>query len=139
MKRSIALAAVVCLSLGAATAQAATGGAAACKQHSGQLLDALVAGQFQQAGANFNSAMSQKLTPDMLKKIWGILTAKVGPYQSRGMPSASKMKAYNVVTTPMNFKQTPLQAKVTCSADGRVAGLRFVPLNSKGGTANKHS
>lgn len=138
MKRSIAIAAALCLSLGATAAQAATGNAASvCKQRSSQMLDALVAGQYKQAASHLDTRMSKRLTPPILHKIWSILTTKVGPYQSRGTPSASKVKSYTVVTTPVNFKQMPLQAKVSCHADGKVAGLRFVPVNNGSGEGNK--
>lgn len=138
MKRSIAIAAALCLTLAATTAQAAAGGAASmCRQRSGHMLDALVAGQYKQAGAHLDSKMSKRLTPSVLHKIWSILTTKVGPYQSRGTPSADKVKSYTVVTTPMNFKKMPLLAKVSCDTKGKVAGLRFVPANKASGASGK--
>lgn len=136
MKRFALFAAVACLAFAAGAAQAASSAAiGTCKQYSSSLLDALVTKNFKQAGAHLDANLGKKLDPKTMTRMWGLLTDKVGAYESRGAPAASMHKGMSVVTTPMNFKKMALQARVACNSGGKIAGLRFMPAHSAGKTA----
>jgi len=122
----LVFAACIALALGPAIGVAhATG--ADCPTLSSRLLDHLDKGDFAGATADFDDRMRTGLSAAALAKVWQSLPQK---FDARGMREPARTSLANgfaVVVTPMHYGNTLIDARVACSADGRIAGFYIKP------------
>ena len=96
------------------------------------LVEHLAAGKFVEAAALFDEQMLAALPATRLEATWRQLQRQLGPLQRRGDPASERQGQYTVVFVPCIFERAALDAKVAVAADGRVAGLFFVPSVPRG-------
>jgi len=131
MRRTSALAllATACLSSisGSAMAQKKS-----CTDSALRLLEAVKAHDYTRAAADFNAAMLAAIPAPKLEAFMKDLEAKVGPLQKIGPPSEVTVESMDVVSTPLAFAGAPIDSRIACDAEGKVAGFRLLPPKPAG-------
>lgn len=94
------------------------------------LVDALVKGDFSEAGKHFDGVMQKALPVDKRKELWQELVKQVGAFQKRMGTRVEKIGKYDVVLVTCKFEKTTLDVRVVFNADKQVSGLQFVPAHS---------
>ncbi|MGO4701218.1 DUF3887 domain-containing protein [Dyella sp. 2RAB6] len=120
------LAAIVCLGICFAAAAGARA-ESACETASTHLLDALDKGDYAGATSDFNDTMKTKLLPEKLGQIWPAVAQQFGERGTRDAASALPAGDFTIVLTPLHYGQTTIESKVTCDAQGKVAGFFIQP------------
>jgi dienelactone hydrolase len=92
-----------------------------------EVMKEIVAGNFKNIEAQYNSAMAAALPPGRLAEAWAQLTAQAGEFRSIRQASSQEMQGFEVVTLVAVFERATLDAIIRFESDGRVAGLQFVP------------
>lgn len=93
-----------------------------------ELLVNLVQGDYATIRDDFDDTMSTAVPDDSgLAAIWAQLAGLVGTYQRMGEPLTHQLGDYTAVDVPMEFEAGALTARVSYDAEGKVAGLRFLP------------
>jgi dienelactone hydrolase len=92
-----------------------------------EVLNELVAGQFDKIEAQYDAAMKSALPPGKLGDTWKQLLGETGGF--KGVPSASSqtIQSYQVATLACVFERTILDAVISFDADGTIGGIRFRP------------
>lgn len=124
MKKHLAVFACVAACLICATAARAD---SACETASTHLLDALDKSDYAGATADFDANMKTKLLPEKLGQIWPAVLQQFGERGERETPQIQATGDYTVVLTPLHYGQSTIDAKVTCDAQGKVAGFFIQP------------
>ena len=91
-----------------------------------RLLDHMEAGRFAQATDDFNNTMKATLDAAKLEEVQRQLEG-AGQVKQRGTAKFSKVSGTSVVTIRIIREAATLDAVVAFDADGKVAGLHFVP------------
>ena len=91
------------------------------------LVDRLARGDFAAVVAGFDATMTNALPEAKLRAVWAGLLGQAGAFQRRLGSRSERSGAYEIVFVSCRFERAPLDAKVVFSADGKVAGLFFVP------------
>jgi dienelactone hydrolase len=92
-----------------------------------QLIQQLVGGQFDKIEAQFGPAMAAALPARKLATVWAGLSNQLGPLQSCGDATASKVRNFDVATLICKFQNATVDAVISVDADGKLAGLNFRP------------
>lgn len=121
------LAATVCVAICTLAAATAAHAESACETASIHLLDALDQGDYAGATADFDAAMKAKLLPEKLGQIWPAVLQQFGERGAHETPVVSAAGEYTVVLTPLHYGQSMIDSKVTCDAQGKVAGFFIQP------------
>ena len=109
---------------------------ATCVGRSGDLLQALRAGRYEDATRHFDARMATALPATTIRQLWStLLPAKVGAFTSSDAPASTRAGDLEVVQTPLHFSNGGLMMRVTCQPDGSIGGLYFLPLPATGGPA----
>jgi len=82
---------------------------------------------FAGAVGQFDDTMQTALPETKLRDTWQTLQAQAGPFQQQLGVRAIQLAGYDVVLVTCQFSQMTLDTKVVFDAQGRVAGLFFVP------------
>jgi hypothetical protein len=96
--------------------------------HAKRVIDLLVRERFDEVTGDFNAQISAVLPAAQLRTVWTGLIQQVGPFVR--VLDARVQPAPNDVTAAVlgcQFERTALNAVVAFDADGRIAGLQFVP------------
>lgn len=120
------LAALVCLGICLSAAAGARAGSA-CETASTHLLDALDRGDYAGATSDFNDTMKAKLLPEKLGQIWPEVLQHFGERGPRDAATAVPAGDLTIVLTPLHYGQSTIDSKVTCDAQGKVAGFYIQP------------
>jgi dienelactone hydrolase len=104
--------------------------AAACLAHGQAALEAWTQGHFDQAGKDFAPVMAGKLTPGMLRQVWGQLQSQAGSFKSLGALAPRSLGGQDVLVAMLTFSNAPLAAIIHCDAQARIDGFRVVPASS---------
>lgn len=91
------------------------------------LVDALVKGNYSDAGKHFDGVMQKALPTDKRKELWEALVKQVGSFQKRKETRVEKAGKYDVVIVTCQFQKMALDARVVFTADKQVTGLQFRP------------
>ncbi|MEW9571003.1 alpha/beta fold hydrolase [Rhodanobacter sp. Si-c] len=102
----------------------------ACRAHGQAALEAWTQGHYDQAGRDFAPAMAAKLTPEMLRQVWGQLQVQAGSFKSLGTLVPRSLGGQDVLVAPLTFSSASLAAVLHCDAQGRIDGFRVVPAAS---------
>jgi len=114
--------------LAVGSAQAATATAQArCKTLSAHMLSALTNNKTQLAGRDFDATMKRALPANKLATLWKEMQAKFGTYQKSTRPSVKVINQVTVVTTPLTFSKSKLDAQIACDQSGHIAGFFLRP------------
>lgn len=103
---------------------------AACQARGQAALEAWTQGRFDQVGKDFAPAIAGKLTPEMLRQVWGQLQTQAGSFKSLGALAPRSLGGQDVLVAPLTFSNAPLAAIIHCDARDRIDGFRVVPASS---------
>jgi len=79
-----------------------------------------------QARADFNQQMSERLDATSLAGVWAQVIGTAGGYEGMGDPVAHQAGDYTVVDIPLHFEAADLTGRVSYDRAGQVAGLFFL-------------
>lgn len=99
----------------------------ACRIHGQAALVAWTQGRYDQAGKDFAPVIAAKLTPALLRQVWGQLRAQAGTFRSLGTLAPQPLGGHDVLVAPLEFSGTPLAATIHCDGQDRIDGFRVVP------------
>lgn len=99
----------------------------ACTHVAGALIDNLEKGNYKEAVAGFDATMQANLGADKLGEVWQGLGKQVGKLTGRGAPQNVMYQGLAIVTLPLRFEKSAINAQVACDADGKVAGFYLRP------------
>lgn len=102
----------------------------ACRANGQAALEAWTQGRYEQVGKDFAPAVAAKLTPEMLRQVWGQLQAQAGSFKSLGALASQSLGGQAAYVARMEFSGAPLAAVIHCDAQGRIDGFRVVPAAS---------
>lgn len=92
------------------------------------LVSALAEGRFEDARADFNERMGERLPAERLRAAWTGLTEQMGPFRAvqrfQAFPGSN---GATVVVAHVSFEKAPFEIRVTVEPGGRVSGLFFAP------------
>lgn len=91
------------------------------------MLDALDAGRYDEARADFDEPMREALTVERLRQIWEALPEQVGAAIEHGPAHPEQINDLSAVVTPLHYRLATLDALITFDADDRINGFRLVP------------
>jgi hypothetical protein len=97
----------------------------AAERASGLLAD-LTEQRWDQACADFNQQMSERLDAKGLAAVWAQVIGMAGGYEGMGEPVAHQVGDYTVVDIPLHFEAADLTGRVSYDRAGQVAGLFFL-------------
>ncbi|MCZ6602393.1 MAG: alpha/beta fold hydrolase [Planctomycetota bacterium] len=92
-----------------------------------RLIDAMAAGKFDKAVADFDETMRKLMPAEKLEATWKVIAEKVGAFKGRGTARKESIGALEAVFVPCRFEKIPLDAKVVVSLSGEITGLWFNP------------
>jgi uncharacterized protein len=92
-----------------------------------QIIQELVAGQFEKVEALYDARMAAALPPGKLADGWRDLTKQAGAFQQITSTGTSQVQGLQVVKMECKFENSVLDATVVFNADGKLGGLSFRP------------
>jgi uncharacterized protein len=92
-----------------------------------EILNEMVAGQFDKVEARYGAKMAVALPPGKLAAAWDGLTVQVGAFQSISQTRTDEAGEQRIVTLVCKFEKAELDARIAFDDDGRLAGLLFRP------------
>jgi dienelactone hydrolase len=92
-----------------------------------QVLQEIVAGQFNQVEAQYDSGIAAALPPGKLAAGWAGLLEQEGFFDSVVSATTSKFQTYDVVVVVCKFEKGLIEAQITFTPEVRIAGLVFRP------------
>jgi hypothetical protein len=95
-----------------------------------QLMIDWVEARYDQATANFNQTMAERMTAGGLSDAWARLAGLVGRYEGMGEPAARQAGDLTIVDIPMSFEASEMKGRVVYDKDGKVAGLFVLKLDA---------
>jgi uncharacterized protein len=104
-------------------------------QRATELIDALAHGQFAAVAAGFDLRMRDALPADKLAATWKTITQQAGELQHCGAAAVTRKDSLDVVLLPCAFANANLDARIVYDAEGKVAGLFFVPGSAVAATS----
>jgi dienelactone hydrolase len=99
--------------------------------HAREIVNDMAAAKFDAIESQFNVAMKSGLPPGKLAEVWTQLTSQVGAFKSISDASSQSAAGLHVVSLACEFERATLDAIISFTADGQIAGFRFVPHQSK--------
>ena len=92
-----------------------------------QIIQELVAGQFEKVEALYDARMAEALPPGKLADGWRDLSKQAGAFQEITGTETSQVQGLQVVKMECKFENSALDATVVFNADGKLGGLSFRP------------
>lgn len=89
------------------------------------LVDALIAGDYTTACADFDAAMQAALPPEKVQETWEALPQQIGAYQDKVGSRTAVEKGYAIVFETLQFEKARVDVRVVFNADQTIAGLFF--------------
>lgn len=87
----------------------------------------LVKGDFATAVTRYDDTMAAALPEPKLRQAWDTLEGQAGDFRRQLRARTEKDREYDVVLVTCQFEKAVLDAKVVFNANGKVAGLFFLP------------
>jgi dienelactone hydrolase len=91
------------------------------------MLAALVKGNYDGAGKDFDDTMKEVAPPAKLKQTWEAALKQLGKLKKQGEPRQTKQGEYQIVFLPCEFEKKALDVKVVFDKEGKITGYFFVP------------
>ncbi len=95
-----------------------------------EVLDWILASKFQEAFNAFTPEMQKAVTLEILTNNVGPTLKRMGAVESIGAPAVQNMLDNSVVTIPVKFTTSAINAQLAINKDGHVSGLNFRPTQS---------
>jgi uncharacterized protein len=92
-----------------------------------QIIQELVAGQFEKVEALYDARMADALPPGKLADGWRDLNKQAGAFQEITSMETSQAQGLQVVKMECKFENSALHATVVFNPDGKLGGLSFRP------------
>jgi uncharacterized protein len=92
-----------------------------------EFLQLLVQRKYDEAHRRCSPVMAGAMPRQMLQQVWEKLQHQVGAYQRVAGTRQEEVSGFRVVVLTTHFAKTPLEVRVTVSAEGMVDGLYFRP------------
>lgn len=92
------------------------------------MLDHLLAGRGDSLYAAANEAVRRQIPASAFGSLIGQLEQQAGPYQSQGNWVTAQQGGFRVDQCHLVFSRVDLQMRLVLDAEGRIAGLQFLPL-----------
>ena len=92
-----------------------------------EVVQDLASGKFDAVEAQYDDAMAAALPHGKLAETWTGLLAQAGPFQKITAIQSSPVQTYQRVSVTCEFEKAELIAQVVFEANGKLAGLRFLP------------
>ena len=92
-----------------------------------QIIQELVAGQFEKVEAIYDARMKEALPPGKLADGWRDLNKQAGAFQAISGTETSQVQGLQVVKLQCKFENSLLDATVVFNPDGKLGGLSFRP------------
>ena len=92
-----------------------------------QVIQELVAGQFEKVEALYDAQMAAALPPGKLGASWPELIKQAGAFQAITSTQTSQSQGLQIVKMECKFENAVLDATVVFNADGKLGGLSFRP------------
>jgi dienelactone hydrolase len=92
-----------------------------------QIIQELVAGQFEKVEALYDARMAEALPRGKLADGWRDLNKQAGAFQEITSAETSQVQGLQVVKMECKFENSALDATVVFNADGKLGGLSFRP------------
>jgi dienelactone hydrolase len=92
-----------------------------------RLVRQMAAGEFDDAGRDFDRRMASALPPARLEATWQTLQAQAGPFQEIAGVRTQPAGGLTAVFVTCKFRNAYLDAKVVFNPDGKIGGLWFQP------------
>jgi dienelactone hydrolase len=92
-----------------------------------QIIQELVAGQFDKVEAIYDARMKEALPPGKLADGWRDLNKQAGAFQAITSAETSQVQGLQVVKMQCKFENSVLDATVVFNPDGKLGGLSFRP------------
>jgi hypothetical protein len=89
------------------------------------LVDALIAGDYEAATADFDATMQTALPADKLQESWESLPKQIGAYQDKAGSRTDTQDGYAIVFETLQFEKARLDVRVVFNPDQSIAGLFF--------------
>lgn len=122
-----ALLRTVLLCLIACTGMASAQDYAEQQRKAAALLDALDAGRYELARADFDATVGAALPAERLRQVWESLPQQLGAATGRGPAHPEQINGMSAVVTPLHYSLASLDALVTFDSEDRINGFRLVP------------
>jgi len=97
------------------------------KKIAGELIDRLVAGDFEGVRTNFNENLKQNLSADQIKNVWTGVISEIGGYESREKSLYQEYPNYYSVFTLLQMNKGRVRIEVHFSEDEKIVGLWVKP------------
>lgn len=95
------------------------------------LLDATIAGNYEEGTKEFDFVMKQLLPPPALKQSWTSITSQYGKYIDHGEPTVETLEdKSNLVRIPCRFEQGTLEARISVNTKHKIQGY-FIGVAGK--------
>lgn len=95
-----------------------------------RVLDRMDAGEFDAVVASFTPEAKAAIDAPTLQRIWTSLPQQAGAAKGRGEPALATHGVFRIVTIPLHYEQTTLNAIITLDTQDRVAGLLLQPAQA---------
>ncbi|HVC95585.1 MAG TPA: alpha/beta fold hydrolase [Pirellulales bacterium] len=96
-----------------------------------EFVDALAAGEFENATRDFDDTMLKVMPAGKLKETWGTVESQAGKFQKRRASRSEKAKIkdsdLDIVFVTCDFEKMALDVKIVYTDDAKVTGLFFTP------------
>jgi len=90
-----------------------------------RMLDELLNGQWEQAAANFDGRVAEKLGATGLAGAWAQVIGTVGQYERHSVPVVFQAGDYTVADVPLHFEAGELTLRTSYDGNAQVAGIFF--------------
>lgn len=92
------------------------------------LVRALAEGRFEEARADFDARMCERLPVERLRAAWNGLAEQLGRFRAvEGFQAVPGSNGATVVVAEIGFEKSSLEVRVTVGPEGRISGLFFSP------------
>lgn len=91
------------------------------------VIAALADGRWQAACADFDETIAERLDADGMAAVWAQLAGTAGRYEHLGDAFPRQLGDLTVVDIPMYFEAAEFVGRFAFRADGKIAGVHFLP------------
>jgi len=96
-----------------------------------EFVNLLVKEEFAGAVARFDPTMTRVFPEAQLRESWQGLVKQAGPFKQQAKVRTTEQQGYHIVLVTCEFESTTLDVKVVFDSKRQVAGLFYVPSDSK--------
>ena len=118
---------IICLAFFSFSAVFAQGTTTKPEELSKEILNHLVAGEYEEVSSHFDDKVKASLSTEQLKQVWEGLAQQVGAFQSSKGMTTEESQGYQVVTNKLEFEKSTIGLRLAYNEDNQVSGFFLVP------------